>query len=332
MWTTASVMGPVLGGWFAAGWGWRWMFWINLPLCLIAFLVTDRRLKRLPRRERPHALDYPGAVLLVASAILFQLFLTSGGVRFAWLSAPSLGLLGATVVSIAALVWKLRTAREPLIPYTLLSNNIVLTGSASVGVAMASYIALSIYLPIYFETIRGLGAAGSGLALMPLMVCPTIGALGAARALVRMRRYTLVPVTGLLCAAAALLPLFVWPQALPFSAVELLLSIVAAGVGAVFPTTTVSVQNAVEPHQLGTATSLVTFSRSLGATIGVAVFGAIVIGAGANEVYGANAMGAGQADFFVEKFRWIFLAGSGGFALSALILLRMKPQPLRDLR
>ncbi len=331
MWTTASLLGPVLGGWFADTWGWRWMFWINLPLCLAAFAFTDSRLKRLPRNERPHSLDFPGAALLVAASTLFQLLLSSGGVRFAWLSWQIAALLAAFALTTTLLVWRLRTAREPLISYTLLSNNVVLTGAASVGIAMAAYVALSIYLPVYFEMIYGLTPSQSGFAMLPLMVCPTIGAMAGARALLRVRRYRRVPMAGMALAALALTPISVWPGGLPLFVVEALLVLVAVGVGAVFPVTTVSVQNAVDLHELGTATSLLTFTRSLGAAFGVALFGAIsLLNHSSNTPAGALA----DANFkaVVENFRWMFFAGAVGFGLALLTISRMREQPLRDLR
>jgi len=322
MWTTASVMGPALGGWFAERWHWSWMFWINLPLCLIAWLITDSKLKRLPRHERPHALDFPGAGLLVTASVLFQLALSQGGVRFPWFSSQILGMFAVAALTTGLLAWRLRTAKEPLIPTTLLSNRIVRTGSTCVGVTMAVYVALSVYLPIYFETVHGLSATASGLALLPLMTCPTIGAIAAGRAMTRVRHYKRVPVAGLALAAVSLAPMFFFPASLPFFLVEILLSLVATGVGAVFPVTTVSVQNAVAPHELGTATSLVTFARNLGSALGVAVFGAIVIG-------GEHARPAGAPADLAILFGWTFLAGTAGFLAALLLMTRLEERPLR---
>ncbi len=328
MWTTASLAGPVLGGWFAEKWHWSWMFWINLPLCLAAWLIIDSKLRRLPRHERPHQLDFPGAILLVAASILFQLALSQGGARYPWLSGPILGLFAGAAVATALLVWRLKTAKEPLISYTLLSNRIVLTGACSVGMTMAVYVALSIYLPTYFEAVHGFSASQSGLALLPLMTCPTIGALTAGRAMSRVRHYKFVPVTGLAIASMALLPMFFWPDGLSVTTIELLLMLAATGVGAVFPVTTVSVQNAVALHELGTATSLVTFTRNLGSALGVAAFGAIVIG-GEHARTGSAVATAAE---FASLFRWTFLAGSLGFLIALLVMSRMEERPLRDQR
>ena len=326
MWTTSSLLGPVLGGFFADRWHWSLIFWINLPLCAAAFLMTDTKLKRLPRHERPHALDFAGAVLLVIASVLIQLMLSWGGTRYAWLSAPIAGLAAAAGLAVGLFIWRLRTASEPLIPLTLLANKVVLTGATAVGVTMAMFVGLTIYVPIYFETVMGLSATQSGLALLPLMTGTTFGALACGRIMSRMPRYKIAPIIGLIGGGLGLLPLFFNPEGMSLLTVEILFTLVSIGVGGVFPVTTISVQNAVPRHDMGTATSLITFLRNLGAATGVAVFGTLVIGAGAGD--GMAAATAYGPDY-VAHFRWIFLAAALGLLLSACVLTAMEERPLR---
>ena len=324
MWTTSSLLGPALGGYLADKWHWSLIFWINLPICLVAWFMTDSKLKRLPRYERPHKLDFAGAGLLVLASVLVQLMLSWGGTRYPWSSAPVLGVMGAAVVAIALLTLRLRTAAEPLIPLRLLANKVVLTGGTAVGLCMGVFVGLSIYVPIYFETVMGLSATQSGLALLPLMTGTTIGAVVCGKLMARMTRYKLAPLVGLVVGGLCLLPLFFQPQGLSLLAVELLFTVVSIGVGGVFPVTTISVQNAVPRHDLGTATALITFMRNLGAATGVAVFGTLVIGAGVGA-----ATDAAYGPDYVAHFRWIFLAGAMGFLLSAAVLAAMEERPLR---
>jgi EmrB/QacA subfamily drug resistance transporter len=327
MWTLSSLLGPILGGYFAERWHWSLIFWINLPLCLAAFLMTDRKLKSLPRHERPHKLDFIGAGLLVAASVLLQLLLSWGGTRYAWTSSTILLLGAASIGFTALLIWRLNSAAEPLIPYSLMRNQIVLVGSSAVGITMAVFVGLMIYVPIYFESIRGISATYSGLSLLPLTICTTIGAVAAGRGMTLLEHYKIVPLIGLLIAAAALMPMFVWPQDLSILMVEILLGIVATGVGAVFPVTTVSVQNSVGRHELGTATSLITFLRNLGAAAGVAIFGTIAIsGTGvAPELVQGHVL---LAPDLVDRFRWIFCVGAIGFLIAFLTLLMMEERPL----
>ena len=325
MWTTSSLLGPALGGYLADKWHWSLIFWINLPICLVAWLMTDSKLKRLPRYERPHKLDFGGAGLLVLASVLVQLMLSWGGTRYPWGSAPVLGVMAAAILAIALLTWRLRAAAEPLIPLRLLSNQVVLTGGTAVGLCMGVFVGLSIYVPIYFETVLGLSATQSGLALLPLMTGSTIGAVVCGKLMVRMTRYKIAPMIGLALGGLCLLPLFFKPEGMSLLVVEMLFTVVSIGVGGVFPVTTISIQNAVPRHDLGTATALITFMRNLGAAIGVAVFGTLVIGGGLGEGAGATAYGPD----YVAQFRWIFMAGALGFFLSASVLAAMEERPLR---
>ena len=325
MWTTSSLLGPALGGYLADKWHWSLIFWINLPICLVAWFMTDSKLKRLPRYERPHKLDFMGAGLLIVASVLVQLMLSWGGTRYPWSSAPVLGVMAGAAVAIGLLTWRLRAAAEPLIPLRLLSNKVVLTGGTAVGLCMGVFVALSIYVPIYFETVLGLSATQSGLALLPLMLGTTIGALVCGKIMAHMTRYKLAPMIGLIVGGLCLLPLFFQPVGMSLLTVEIIFTLVAIGVGGVFPVTTISVQNAVPRHDLGTATALITFLRNLGAATGVAVFGTLVIGAGVGEPTGAAAYGPD----YIAHFRWIFLAGAIGFLLSAAVLAAMEERPLR---
>ena len=154
------------------------------------------------------------------------------------------------------------------------------------------FIGLSIYVPIYFETIMGLSATQSGLALLPLMTGSTIGAVICGKLMATMPRYKIAPMIGLLLGGLCLLPLFFQPEGMSLLTVEILFTVVSIGVGGVFPVTTISIQNAVPRHDLGTATALITFMRNLGAATGVAVFGTLVIGGGLGESAGAAVAGS----------------------------------------
>ncbi len=319
MWTTASLLGPVAGGYFAERWNWTVIFWINLPICLAAWLMTDSKLRGLPRNERPHKLDYAGAALIVLASGLLQLTLSWGGAHYAWSSATILSMTAATIFFTALFVWRLATAEEPLIPYRLLSNKVILFGATSVGATMAMYVALTIYVPVFLESVRGFSASRAGLALLPLTLCSTIGAVGAGRAMLFVRRYKFVALFGQAMAAAALTPVFFHPVDMSMTEFEFLLGLVAVGCGAVFPITTVSIQNSVQRHDLGTAMSLITFSRNLGAAGGVALFGVVVASLPPASA-GMAAVG--------ETFRYVFLLGAAGFVLGFALLLFMDERSL----
>ena len=330
----ASIGGPVIGGFFAQHLHWSLIFWINLPIGLVAFLMTNRVLKRLPRHERPHRLDVAGAGLMMAATVALLLALTWGGTRYAWTAPPIFALLAASALLWALFAMRLMTAREPFLPLALLFNPVVGTGTASVSCVFGTMIGLSIYVPLYFEVVLGLSASASGLALIPLMGGTVIGSTASGQAMSRLARYKRVPFAGLAAAVAGLALLAAAPTGLPVVAVCSVLGVAGLGIGTLFPVTTVSVQNAVLPYQLGTATGAMNFFRQLAGAIIVAGFGAIVLGgAGTSgltlEVLGTQAGAAlAQADL-AQAFRWVFAAAAACLAAGLVLLAVMEERPLR---
>ena len=273
---TASVTGPVLGGFLSEHWHWSLIFWINLPLGAVALLMTNGLLKKLPKHERPHQLDYLGAALMASASIALMLALNWGGIHFAWASPQILGLLLASAVLWAAFVLRLKTAAEPFISSEILGNPVVAMGTVTALLIMGSYIGITAYLPIYMELTFGLSASQSGLSLIPFMAGTVLGAVIAVRFMAYSTRYKRPAYVGLIfsiCGMAILAALKVTPGLV---IVELLMAGLSIGLGTIFPITTISIQNAVQPHQMGTATGVMSFFRSLGGALIVACFGAVL--------------------------------------------------------
>ena len=273
---TASIAGPLLGGVMAEHFHWSMIFWINLPLGAVAYLMVNQLLKKLPRHERPHKLDFLGAGLMVVATVSLMLALNWGGNEYAWASQQIIGLLGVSALLWAAFVVRLRTAPEPFIPTEILANPVVAYGTATACLGMGVFIGLTAYLPIYMETAYGLSASKSGLGLIPFMVGTVTGATLASRAMGRVKHYKRIPSFGILMGALSLVALAIPPQGMNFVALEILLPCVSIGLGTLLPVTTVAIQNAVLAHQMGTATGTMNFFRSLGGALIVAGFGAIL--------------------------------------------------------
>ena len=328
---TSSVAGPVLGGFFAEHLHWSMIFWINLPLGLFAFWMTSSALRHLPRHERPHRLDLIGALLIVLASVSLMLALTWGGTRYPWSSAPIVLLVMGAAVASVLFVARLLTAAEPLLPLAILLNPVVSRGTAAASFIMGTFIGLSIYLPAYLELMLGLTASGTGLALIPFMGGVVTGATLAGQLMGHLRRYKRPPIVGLAIATAGLLLLTWRPIGLSLLTVEVIFAAVGVGMGTVLPVTTVAIQNAVELHQLGTATGTMNFFRSLGGAVAVAVFGAIVLGGivapGANP---ENLAAIRGGDDIAGAFHRLFLAATVGVALGLASFLAMAERPLRS--
>jgi len=330
---TSSLLGPVLGGFFAEHLHWSVIFWINIPLGFIALFIAFHSLKKLPRHDRPHRLDLLGAALLVAATVALLLGLSWGGIRFPWASLPVLGLFAASLGLWGLFAIRMRMAPEPLIPPGVLHNPVVRMAVLSACFGMGTYIGLTIYLPVYFEAVRGLSASHSGLSLIPLMAGTVVGATMSGRTMAKVKHYKRLPIAGLLVAMATTGLLAAYGQSLSIVAVEIVLAIISVGLGTVLPVTMVSTQNAVAPHQMGTATGTANFFRSLGGAFIVAIFGAIVIGgSGLSGAASFEALGAAAAQSGVDLghvFSYVFMAALVGFGLSLAFLLAMEERPLR---
>ena len=328
----SSILGPVLGGILAEYWHWSMIFWINLPLGAAAWWMTFASLRRLPRHERRHRIDVLGAVLIVAATIAFMLALNWGGTRYPWLS-PQVGLLLLAAAMMAGLfALRLVTAAEPLLPVEVLLNPVVGMAIVSASFAMGTFIGLSIVVPLYVQMVLGLSASGAGLALIPFAAGVMAGATLAGRMMMHLRHYKRPALLGLLVAIAGLLVLALAAGALNVLAVELLTAVIGVGVGTILPVTTIAAQNAVELHELGTATGVLNFFRSLGGAIAVALFGAILLSGLGVEAGGLEllaAVGAGHGPQAAPVFGRVFATAALGLALGGLALLRMAERPLR---
>jgi EmrB/QacA subfamily drug resistance transporter len=327
---TSSLAGPVLGGFLAEHVHWSAIFWINLPLGLGAFAMTYSKLKRLPRNQRPHRLDLIGAACLVVASTSLLLALTWGGVRYPWFSIQIALVILLSITFWAAFVIRTQTTSEPLIPISVLQNQVVRTGTLSASLAMGTFIGLSIFMPIYFEGIAKLSASASGLALIPLMVGTVVGATISGRSMARVSHYKRLPLIALVFSLGATAAM-AFAQGYPLVLIEALLATISIGLGTVLPVTTVAIQNAVRVHELGTATASMNFFRQLGGAFIVAIFGTIVLNgaglAGADLTHGIV-----ETPELVRAYRTVFLTATGGVLVCMLFLLRMEEKPLLERR
>jgi EmrB/QacA subfamily drug resistance transporter len=332
VWATSSVAGPILGGFFAQHLSWTLIFWINLPIGALAFFMTHTRLRGLPQIRRDHRLDVLGAALITSSTVLFMLVLTLGGSRLPWTSPLILSFLAIASLLAALLIAHLRRAPEALIPLDIFRNEVVGTATASIFFSMFAFIGSTVYLPIYFEFVLGKDSTVAGAGLIGLVGGSVVGATVAGRTMPRVVHYKRIAIVGVAVAIGALIALSVFASSLSFWGAEALVALLGVGVGPLFPTATVSVQNAVDPRDLGVATATLAFLRTFGSALGVALMGAVIIGFGLVTDAGlpqAGALDPALASQAGHAFTAMFALQALALAVSLACFLMMEERPLR---
>jgi EmrB/QacA subfamily drug resistance transporter len=275
VYAVATVLGPLIGGLLVDHASWRWIFYMNIPLGVAALAISRVTLK-LPFTKRDTVIDYLGAALLllwvVAALLVMQL-----GNDWGWTSAQTLSVSFIAIVGLALFLWQEQRAPEPVLPLRLFREKIFAVGAAIQFSTGAAMFVIAIYCPLFLQVVAGLKATQSGLLVIPMTIGMLVGSTSSGRRLTRTGRYRWYPVVGcaLMTAAAVLLAsMNTDTNSLQTSAYMLLYGV---GAGFVFIVILLGVQNRVEHEDLGIATSAVNFFRSLGNTLGTAIFGAIFI-------------------------------------------------------
>jgi EmrB/QacA subfamily drug resistance transporter len=324
----ATVSGPLLGGLITQYLHWSLIFWINLPLGAVVFAMSYDALRRLPRHDRPHALDILGAALMVGAAVLLMLAVTWGGHRYPWGSPQIIVALLCSLALWALFFLRQVTAIEPFIPLSVLRDRVVRNATGAAFFANGTTVALTIYVALYFQLALGNSASLSGIAVVAFQGGATTAAMLAGRAMAHTIHHKRFAAGALLLAIAGLGFLAMLPTHLPLVVIIALIALVGCGVGPSFPTTIVALQNTVPSHQLGIASGLMSFSRSLGGSLIVTAFSAIVLaGAGSAVPLGQAAAHGAVLDGLV--FRWVFAAAAIGLAAALCCLLAIDERAMR---
>ena len=329
MFMSASILGPVLGGFLTDHLHWSFIFWINVPLGLLALVMTERALRRLPRNDRPHRLDVIGAVLMVGAAVVLMLALSLGGSHYPWASWQIAATFAASAVLWGLFVLRLLTAREPFIPLAILHGRVTSTITVAAFFSIGTVIGVTIYMPLYCQTVLGASASVSGLALIAYMGGATLGSLVSTRFVVRVKHYMRIPIGGLVISVLVLVVLATNPAQHSLTEVVALLFVLGLALGPMYPVSTIVMQNTVKPHLLGTATGTLNFFRTLGGAIVVAIFGAIVLsgmGQGAPGM-SLDKLAGGSGDLAMA-FHWVFIAAAICLGISCACVLFVEEQPL----
>ena len=273
----SSVAGPLLGGWFTEGIGWRWAFWMNVPLGALA-IASAMLFLRLPKNSRTKPkLDVAGMALLAVASTCLVLTTTWGGTTYGWGSATIIALIVGTIVAAAAFVSVERKAAEPIMPPHLFRDrNFNLTTIAGLITGIAMFGALA-YLPTYLQMVTGAGATKAGFLMIPMMAALLVSSVISGQLVSKTGRYKWLPIIGTLLVSVSLVLLSTMTPSLPVWALCSYLAVMGVGLGMSMQILILIVQNSFPISQVGTATASNNYFRQIGASLGSAVVGSLFV-------------------------------------------------------
>ncbi|GAA1464859.1 MDR family MFS transporter [Microbacterium thalassium] len=269
----ATVGGPLLGGVITDAWGWRWNFFVALPVAVAALIIVQKTL-HVPRHSRRVSIDYVGIVLLSAAVSLLLIWVTNAGTDYDWWSLTTLLMVGGAVLATALFIVVELRVKEPLVPLSLFRNRtftLAVLASIATGIAMFG---ASVFLSQYMQLARGATPTEAGIMTIPMIAGLLVASMTIGALITKFGHWKPYLIGGavMLIAGASLLSTIEYDT--NFALVSLYMALLGAGVGSTMQNLVLIVQNTSQPTEIGVASSGVTFFRSLGGTVGVSLMGA----------------------------------------------------------
>jgi EmrB/QacA subfamily drug resistance transporter len=346
----STVAGPLLGGFFVDNLTWRWIFYVNLPIGILAVAVIGAVFQSRETGKRRHQIDYLGAVVLTGALSAIVLYTSLGGTTYPWGSTPMLAMLASGVALLALFPFVEAHAAEPILPLELFRNRTYATTSAIGFVVGVSLFGSVTFLPLYLQVVKGHTPTASGLLMTPMMAGLLATSIASGYVISRTGRYRRFPIAGTALATVALYLLSRLGVTTPTVTAGAYMLLLGLGIGMVLQVIVLAAQNAVSYRLLGVATSGSALVRQVGGSIGVAAFGAIFsneltqqlaqrLPAAAHVPMGANpevvnnlppAIHAPYIASFAAALQPVFLAASGISLIAFGLSWLLRDVPLRE--
>lgn len=342
----STVVGPLIGGFLVEHLSWRWIFYVNLPLGILAFAALAWAFPRTGTSDR-HEIDYPGALLLASTLTGLVLLTSLGGTVLPWRSGGTVGLALLSLASLMAFLFVERRAKEPLLPLSLFRNPVFAVSSAIGFIVGLSLFGAVTYLPLYLQVVKGVDPATAGLQITPMMGGVLFSSIISGRIISRYGRYKMFPIAGTAVMTLGLFLLSRLDVETPAMVASAYMLVLGLGLGMVMQVLVLAVQNAVSYTDLGVATSGTMLFRSVGGSIGVSLFGALfasnvmrLLASSGAEVPVfpepaaiqalPDALRAAYLDAFASALQPVFLIAASLAAIAFLLSLVLKEMPLRE--
>ena len=329
-----SVLGPVLGGVITDALSWHWIFYVNLPVGIVAFYIIARAMRK-PVRTHAHRIDYLGSALLTGAITAALLMLALGGTEWPWDSLAIKVCGGVALLLGAWLAFHVGRVDEPVLPPDLFENRTFNIASLVMAMTFMGLMGASVFFPLFFQLVMGTSPAESGVMTVAMMVGLVASSMFNGRVLSRSGKYKMVQVAGLGVAVVAFAVLaWAMETSQGYWIIEPAIFLLGTGLGLVMPNMTIAVQNALPLARRGVGTAMLAFFRSLGGLLGVTASGAILAhqlhqhGVKAVSALGAHAAQAQTVEVYRHAIACVFGAGAVLLLVGLVFLLFLPELPL----